>query len=273
MLFLESVPIIVSEVENNMKKCLSSVQIKYLALLAMLTDHFAYIFRSSLSTAAYYGLRGVGRLAFPIFCFCLVEGFFRTTSHRQYLLRLVLFSILSEIPYNLGLLGVWFNPARQNVFFTLAIGFFGMMILEGIYPRDRSFYVFGFLTPLVADIFRADYGALGVLCILAFYLVAKRILGMVPLSDTDESPLPAGGSSISLASASLPWLLLPCMVLLPMAGRASHYIQAACLLAAPVMCLYSGKKGQGSKYFFYLFYPVHLLFLRATHHFFIHGLP
>ena len=260
-----------------MKMSLSNIQIKYLALLAMMTDHFAYIFRSSLSVSAYYFLRGLGRIAFPIFCFCLVEGFFRTRSHRQYLVRLTVFALLSEVPFDLGLYGSFFNTDHQNVFFTLAIGFLGMMILEGIYPRDRSFYVFGFLTPLAAEGLRTDYGALGVLCILAFYIVAKRFLGMVPVSDSDESYdaslLPTESRKSSLACLTLPGLLLPCAVLLPMAGRASHYIQAACLLAVPLLFLYNGKKGQGSKYFFYLFYPVHLLFLRAAHHFFIHGLP
>lgn len=88
----------------------------------------------------YYVLRGIGRLAFPIFIFLLLEGFQYTHNRFLYIGRLLLFAIISEIPFDLAvnlstnsiLKGHVLEFTSQNVFFTLAIGMIVLTVLEGL---------------------------------------------------------------------------------------------------------------------------------------------
>ena len=96
---------------------LSRESLRRIAACTMLVDHIgATLFPGVL------WLRCVGRLAFPIFAFFLGEGFRWTHSRRQYLLRLVLFALLSELPFNRMVFGRWIAPSGQNVLWTLALG-------------------------------------------------------------------------------------------------------------------------------------------------------
>ena len=112
-----------------MKKGLNSFQLKCIAIVTMLIDHIgAIIFPTQM------GFRIIGRFSFPIFCFLLVEGFHHTKDVKKYMIRLGIFALISEIPYDLAFRNVFLEFERQNVFFTLLLGasffsFFLMMIL------------------------------------------------------------------------------------------------------------------------------------------------
>ena len=74
----------------------------------MIIDHSAVVFRSSLKEPVYLSMRCLGRIAFPLFCFVLVEGFFHSSNRNRYLGRLLFFTALSEIPFDLVLKGsIW----------------------------------------------------------------------------------------------------------------------------------------------------------------------
>ena len=104
---------------------LTSFQLKWIAIFSMAVDHTgALLFPEAM------WMRGIGRLAFPIFAFLLTEGFFHTADLYRYLARLGVFALLSEIPYDLALSGTWWNPQRQNVFFTLFISLLLLLALE-----------------------------------------------------------------------------------------------------------------------------------------------
>ena len=103
-------------------------------------------------------LRAIGRIAFPIFCFLLVEGFLHTRDLRRYAGRMLFFAVITEVPFDLAFSGSWFAPGYQNVYFTLFLGLLAMTVLRRF--GDRS--PLGFLLALgcagVAELARVDYG-------------------------------------------------------------------------------------------------------------------
>lgn len=129
--------------------------LKWIAIITMMIDHFGAIILCSVIEAyvrplkleeaeelilasprlsglysAYALIRTIGRVSFPIFAYLLTEGFLHTKDAKAYLRRLILFAFISEIPYNLAFGGNFFYPDGCNVFFTLAIGMIGMMLLK-----------------------------------------------------------------------------------------------------------------------------------------------
>ncbi len=108
---------------------LSGSDLKIIAVIAMFLDHLAAtVLVRCLVTgvfwdqAAWYEvyqvMRNIGRVAFPIYCFLLVEGFIHTSDRRKYALRLFLFALISEIPFDLAFNAQVLEFGYQNVFFT-----------------------------------------------------------------------------------------------------------------------------------------------------------
>lgn len=206
---------------------LNSFQLKWIAIITMLLDHIGAILGGDNAGI----LRAIGRLAFPIFCFLLVEGFFHTRDVRRYILRLAVFAVVSEIPFELAFYREIMLPV-QNVFFTLLIGMVLMYVLE----RNKNVVlqvVEIFIAMWGAHMLRSDYGYMGILLIVIFYYCYKhRAIG---------ATLAAG------------WNFL--------FGIGS--LQNCGALASPLLALYNGERGPKMKYFFYVFYPAHLLILYA----------
>ena len=227
-------------------RVLNGSALKLLAMAAMLVDHSAICFRPLLGSylftlfdmrfTPYVLLRGFGRIAFPIFCFLLAEGFRHTRSKQRYALNLFLFALLSEIPYDLFNCGA-LPYERQNVFFTLLLGGLGIWCLSKFrdMPLGSSLLLIGLA--VVAAKLNADYGWKGFLLILLLYLLA-------------EQPVVQAFAAITL----LGW-------------------PGGVACAFPFLNLYNGERGfvrgRAAKYFFYCFYPVHLTILWLLHrHFF-----
>ena len=101
----------------NEKLPLNSLHLKLLAVVTMLIDHMGF----TLFPHAVW-MRAVGRLAFPIFCFLIAEGCAHTHDKKRYAGRLLLFAVLSELPFNLMCSGQWLSWNYQNVLWTLLIG-------------------------------------------------------------------------------------------------------------------------------------------------------
>lgn len=83
-------------------------------------------------------LRGIGRVAFPIFCFLLVEGFLHTKNVWKYAGRLALFALVSEIPFDLAFQGEWLFMGYQNIFFTLLVGLLVMIAFQTAEEKLRQ---------------------------------------------------------------------------------------------------------------------------------------
>ncbi|MCR5590131.1 MAG: conjugal transfer protein TraX [Lachnospiraceae bacterium] len=132
---------------------LSCNVLKFTACIFMFIDHIGYgvihrymithsmdILPESYKTlnTVYEICRGIGRLAFPIFCFFLVEGFFRTRNIVKYAARLLLLSLISEVPFDLGLYGNVFNWEHQNVIITFFIALLMLQTLKLINDNRAS---------------------------------------------------------------------------------------------------------------------------------------
>ena len=227
-------------------RILSGSALKAVAVFAMLVDHSAICFKPllgkhlftafSIRFTPYILLRGFGRIGFPIFCFLLAEGFRHTRSKKGYALNLFLFALISEIPYDLINAGT-LPFERQNVFFTLLLGFLGLWCLSKFREMPLGSSLALIALGICAAKLNADYGWKGFLLILLLYLLA-------------EQPM------------------IQCFAGITLLGWPGG---VAC--AFPFLNLYNGERGfvrgRAAKYFFYCFYPVHLTILWLLHrHFF-----
>lgn len=174
-------------------------------------------------------MRYVGRLAFPIFCFLLVEGYYHTGNVKKYIGRLGIFALISEIPFDLAFGHFLWTLEKQNVFFTLSIGLGMVWLLD----REKEWLTRIWLIILAmwaAELLHTDYGYRGILLIAVFQITRER----------------KAAQYLCGAAWNFLW---------------SSRIQYAGALAMLPIALYNGQKGRSMKYFFYLFYPIHLLVL------------
>ena len=214
--------------------CLNASFLKYLALLAMTADHIAVICRPI------PGFRAFGDLAFPLFAFLLVEGFFHTRDRRRYERRLLLAAVVSEIPYDLAFSGHWFDGQHQNVCLTFFLALIAMGLLErygsGIWEKMVLTAMFCTLTEAVG----ADGGAWGMGLVLAFYFCE-------------------GETRIDAACEKASIKIFVLALIATLAWREPFWVLA---LTAACLLLYDGSEGRGGfRYFFYIYYPTHLLVL------------
>lgn len=219
---------------------ISGSTLKLIAVITMLIDHTgATVIRAVMRQPAiasdpelqklwasiYRISRDIGRIAFPIFCFLIVEGFLHTRSPRKYAGRLFLFALISEIPFDIALKGEWFYPYSQNVYFTLLFGLLVLMALT--YFRDKPWLSLPVMAAgmYAAYLLKTDYSYKGVFLIIILYLLRYTRLYQC-----------IGGA------AAVTWELPAPIAFIP-------------------VWLYNGKRGWNMKYFFYWFYPVHLMVL------------
>ncbi len=231
----------------------SSDMLKWIAVVVMCIDHLAVVVlkgyvntklagipREELGTweLFYNWMRDIGRIAFPLFAFLLVEGFYHTKNRKKYGARLLVTAILSEIPYDLAVYGQVWSIERQNTIFSLFLGFVSLCVLAELrrtclndgWDKKNEFLVLFMqvavvaVCGLLAYVCRVDYTWRGILLIAVFYFFygyrsAAAVSGFCVFSNS-------------------PWSA-PAFLLIP---------------------FYNGKrsgKGRG----FYLFYPIHLLIL------------
>lgn len=238
----------------------SSFQLKTIAILCMLVDHIASVFQPYMGEL-YTPLRTIGRLSFPIFCFLIVEGFAHTSSRVCYGIRLGLFCVISEPCFDLAFHHTWLYDEKQNVFFTLLVGFLTIWAIDAIKNRFLEKKVFLCVKILLcscviaiacmmANWLMTDYSYRGILFICIFYLFRNRAwVGMSLFAGINL----LCGYRISMIE-EYGWQIAKPYV-------TNFLIQDAAILAILPMILYNGRKGRNMKWFFYLFYPVHLLLL------------
>ncbi len=225
--------------------------LKLFAVVTMLTDHVgAILFPQTM------WFRYIGRIAFPIFCFLLIEGFLNTRNVRRYEFRLLLFALISEIPFDLAFNRCTLEFGYQNVFFTLLIGLVMLDVIRSVREKYMP-QMYGYVLELgivigfafAAFLLRTDYSAGGVLIIYCFYRFRELHVLKYAL------------------------LAILCFAFFGL-------IEMPALLAVIPLLLYNGRRGfrhgvgfydstkrrhawsyQVARYAFYAFYPAHLLVL------------
>ena len=184
---------------------LSNSVLKCIALISMLIDHVASVLLRGDQTVliALFGkqltlyalMRFIGRIAFPIYAFLIVEGFVHTRNRKAYGIRLLVFALISEIPWDLEHTGSFFSWT-QNVFFTLFLGYLGLCLIEKLKDGENrlknTFLLIGLL--VISILSRADYGCTGfgfilMLGLLRDYPIPRAIAGSCFLSSKWQAGL------------------------------------------------------------------------------------
>lgn len=223
------------------KRLFSGSTLKIIALITMLIDHVAATLLARIIILngydetlydCYFVMRKIGRLAFPIFIFLMIEGFDKTRSRVKYVWRMAAFAAISEIPFDLAFSAEMLEFAYQNVFFTLLIGMLTMWMFDYIGKLQINMllqwalclgcFVAGMC---VAEFMHTDYGARGIICIMAMYVFRRNRMNQI------------------------------------VAGVVAFLWEITAPLAFIPIAFYNGRRGLQLKYIFYVFYPLHLIIL------------
>lgn len=213
---------------------ISAAVLKWIAVVSMVIDHFAcavYLHMEGHDMEVYHVLRVIGRIAFPIYCYLLVEGFFHTKNVWKYLRNLLLFAAISEIPFNMAVFGHVFYPQGQNVYFSLVLGICAMLLLRrfdgfrirALLAQGAVIAVFLFL----GEYLEVDYHWKGIAFMILFYYLRK-------LRVREEVTAVVGAAAFAVYEPAAVFAFLP-------------------------IYLYNGTRGRQAKYVFYAIYPLHLL--------------
>lgn len=176
----------------------------------------------------------IGRIAFPIFIFLLVEGFFKTRNRWKYLGTLLLFGVISEVPFDMFTTGTFFEPNWNNIMFTLALVLVSIWIVDVLKRKMAKlpkilWYFVSFLIVIImcfiASSLSVDYDYHAILIGYIYYIFHEKQFWTIPFN--------------FLSMYKEPWALL----------------------GFGLCFTYNGERGRQNKIVNYLFYPVHLLIL------------
>ena len=230
---------------------MSAYMIKLIACISMLLDHIGYY-----SSNDGLPLRVLGRLAMPIYAFFIAEGYRRTKNRLNYALRLLLFAVISEVPFDLYFFGRTYFPGYQNVFFMLFLALIAIWVFDELSKRYES-RIPAFLSLIafcaVSELIHSDYGWEGILTCFIFFLY--------PVNEQQN-----------MAPAAISMLGIYFLRLISSGGNDFYMLQVFRLAALLPLSAYNGKQTYITspairkiiQYAFYVFYPAHLLILYAV---------
>lgn len=207
---------------------MSSFLLKIIAIITMSIDHLGFVFFENNAI-----FRIIGRIAMPIFAFQIAIGFKNTRSKSKYIFRIFLTALLSEFPFMLMFISNNLAYSSHNICFTFTLALLILYLIE-LGKKDKIFILTSIYLILVSIFLPIDYGIWAILLVLLFYFFEKKQLiytcGMIIIA--------------------LTYYLIR-----------NNPVQIYMLLSLPFLYLYNGKKGKSLKYWFYVFYPLHMLIL------------
>jgi hypothetical protein len=242
--------------------------LKSIALITMLIDHIAAVLIPS-RTLPYIIMRFIGRFSAPIFCWFLVQGFWRTRNFKKYLSRVFLFAVLSYYPYILALKGgnLTFNDISENylqlnMLFTF---FFGLIFLYGVHKAEKIPLKVAFVLLGVVGISFCSYGLFGLGMIVAMdVMYSNKKLGVLAFtavifakSYDSFTTIFSGNDTFLELKNSLPTMY---SLIIKIIHDNFAFLLPMCLVALPQKPN-QPRPTTGEKWFFYIFYPAHLFLL------------
>lgn len=211
---------------------MTSFILKIIAVSSMLIDHSGYLIFNGFSFMNY-----IGRLAFPIFAFLITEGFIHTSNLKKYFLRLLIFALISQLPYMLLFPGNF----SLNILFTLALGLLALTVHNKLENKLLGI-LFVIFSAILAHFLYFDYGWFGITIIYIFYIFKKEKIYM---------------NIFFIFTTFINYIYY-----FAKTPRIEYLlIFLFCTLSLIPINLYNGKKGKNIKYFLYVFYPLHLIVL------------
>ena len=222
---------------------MSSFALHIIAMIFMLCDHMWA------TILDYEWLTCIGRIAFPIFAFLITEGYIHTSNINKYIKRMVIFAIITEIPFNLMVSASPIYPFHQNVLWTFVISLLTLKYLNFDNTKNifKSILII-ILAIIIATITMCDYFGTGVMMVVGFYIFRKsKLLQLLMMIYVNM---------ILIQGYSYP---------IDIAGYTYYFPQQGfALLSLIFIWLYNGKQGYHAKWFkifCYAFYPLHMLIL------------
>lgn len=246
-----------------MKKILNKNSLQFIAIIAMTLDHLTWVLFKGYSTHPLaIILHILGRLAFPIFAFFIAEGYHYTSSKKKYLLRLGLFALISHAPYMMASINFQTYGPSSFIPFYCGDGITRFINQTNVLVS----YFIGILMLMVNDSKRIKEWIkpfiILVLCVFSFPADWSCIGSLVVLSIGSNRSKP-----IKQILWSLLWIILYALVYIFSMDLTYGLIQFGVFLAIPLLALYNGQKSKSIKlnkvmrWFFYIYYPLHLLIL------------
>lgn len=222
---------------------MSSFALHIIAMIFMLCDHMWA------TILDYEWLTCIGRIAFPIFAFLITEGYIHTSNINKYIKRMMIFAIITEIPFNLMVSASPIYPFHQNVLWTFVISLLTLKYLNFDNTKNifKSILII-ILAIIIATITMCDYFGAGVMMVVGFYIFRKsKLLQLLMMIYVNM---------ILIQGYSYP---------IDIAGYTYYFPQQGfALLSLIFIWLYNGKQGYHAKWFkifCYAFYPLHMLIL------------
>jgi len=242
------------------KLSLSTFQLKLIAIISMAIHHTAYVFWEYIPLWVNAVLAfGLG-VAFPIMAFFLVEGFRRTSNIKRYIIRLLIFAVISQVPHSLAL-----GVLMPNIIFTILLGLLCLMMHKKLYieKQKRGLFVILFILITLGSFF-FEAGIVGPPLILMYHLIKdekkRRIWPLVMI----------GGVNIIMSLINRLILFVSDDMVAEATGIVQMQFQVmenyfvvplGPFLIIPLLLAYNGQRGRRAKYLFYAFYPGHYAIL------------
>lgn len=220
--------------DRKLKTNLDTDFIKIIAVVSMTIDHIGGAFFPQ-----YPAFRWIGRIAFPLFCYCLTVGMMYTGDIKKYLLRLGAFAVISQPFWILAFNSddITGNIFNLNIFFTLIVSLFGAWGF-----KERKWWLF-ILALILLNVINFDYAMTGLILILIFYLCRNKPWLGAAVYTLTYLPALNGNMADPLA--------------LKIGGHAIGF-EIFALLALPFIYIQTNSGLKIPKWFFYIYYPVHL---------------
>ncbi len=221
---------------------MTSFILKIIGIITMLFDHVG---DAIIGKFSFCNL--IGRIAFPIFAFQAVQGYIYTKDFKKHMLKLFIFACISQIPFMLFLSTFTEEIFTLNIFFTLFLGLLALFVYDKCKNKVLGFLFVIFIS-IIAYFIHVDYGVFGILLMFFFYFFKDK---KIPMAIT----------TIVLCFLRF----VPDIIATPVLW--CIYIQCAIFTALSLIFIlfYNKKEGPKAKYFFYIFYPLHLLILYFLH--------